>query len=234
MTNPTVGASTTGTATTGDVTLTSWTPSDGELLLLFVDCRAPGLSPSVAGNGQTWNLITSNENAQGQHEQHAFYAVASSPSSGSIVVTLSGNTKPANAVAVRITGQHASPIGSFEKAQGPPVTDDNDMKDSLTTTAVDSLIVAWGSYRNRLMNALGSGETSIVDDLVAGSGGDTTTSSLWYEPATSVGTYELGADDCLLGTTDWAVILVEVLAAAGGGGGVVPQIVTNDRRRRVA
>lgn len=219
MTIPTVGPSTTGAAASGNCTLTSWTPAAGELLLLFVDMRKTGITPTAAGNGQTWTPLIDVLNAQGQHQMYAFYAVASSPTTGSIVVTAAGNPDPIVAAAVRISGQHATtPIAQSQKHQGPAV-DNNDMKDTISTSAADALVVAWGGYRNRRMNALGAGETSIVDDVTdGGGGGGETTASMWYEGVASPGAVELGADNCLSGDTDWALILIEVAAAAAAGG----------------
>lgn len=60
----------TGAITRGDtVTLTSWSPQANELLFLAVAQRNESISPTVSGNGLTWNLIQGLDN----------FAIESSP-----------------------------------------------------------------------------------------------------------------------------------------------------------
>jgi len=227
MTNPVVVANTTGAVTTGNCTLTSWTPSAGESLWLFLAARSTSITPTISGNGQTWSSLTNVTNAQTQFRLWAWYvASVSSPTTGSIVATLTGNTTPVVAACVRVSGQHAStPLDASATHAGPPVTDDDDMKHSITTTVTDALVLAWGSYRGGLMNSLGAGEVSIVDDLTdGGGGGNATTASLWRENAGAPGSYELGADNDLNSARDWGMILVSIAPAATGGV-LIPKLV---------
>lgn len=213
-------ASTTGAVTTGNCTLTSWTPVTGESLWLFLAARSTAITPTVSGNGQTFTSIVDVPSAQSQFRLWSWYvASAVSPTSGSIVATLTGNTTPVVAACVRVTGHHEStPLDQFATDSGPPV-DDDDMVSSITVAADNALILAWGSYRLGLMNALGAGETSIVDDLSdGGGGGNATTASLWYEIAGSAGSYELGAQNSLNSARDWSMIMVSIAPSAGATG----------------
>lgn len=217
MTNPVVVASTTGTATTGNCTLTSWTPSAGESLWLFLQARTTSITPTIAGNGQTWASLTNIISTQSQFKLWAWYvASVSAPTTGSIVATLTGNTNPVVAVCVRVSGQHTSTPLDTSTTTGGPAVDDNDMKFSISTGVTDALVLAWGGYRNTTMGSLGAGEVSIIDDLTAGSSGAKITASLWRENATAPGSYELGADNDLSGADDWSMVLASVAPEPSG------------------
>lgn len=225
--------STTGTATTGDVTLTSWTPVDGEYLLLGIVTRNTSLSPSVAGNGQTWTQLGSSPltNTQGQFEIHMFGCVAATPSSGSIVVTLSGNTQPAACIAARFSGQHATPIEAIATAAGPGV-DDDDMLISIATATANAWAIAFGSSRAGVFTTPGD-ETTISINLTAGAGGDLVSAHMWYLPVASPATVELGAANDLDSARDWSVYAI-ALAEAAAGGLSIPVAMSTYRQRRVA
>jgi len=66
-----------------------------------------------------------------------------------------------------------------------------------------------------------SGETAIetgVPTVTAGSGGDITRLSAWYEITASPSTVTVGADGDLSAINDWAMIVVSIKPASGGGG----------------
>lgn len=210
---------TTGTAATGNVTLTSWTPVDGEYLLLGIVTRNTSLTPSVAGNGQTWVQLSASPltNAQGQFEIHVFGTPAVSPSTGSIVVTLAGNTQPAACIAARFSGQHGSPIEATATNAGPPITDDDDMLCAITTVSANAWVIAVGSSRAGVFTVPG-GETAVSINLTAGSGGDLTSAHMWYLPVASPGAAEIGAANDLGSARDWAVYALALAEAAAAGG----------------
>lgn len=225
---------TAGTATTGNVTLTSWTPVDGEYLLLGIVTRNTSLSPSVAGNGQTWAQRASSPltNTQGQFEIHVFdVTVVSGASAGSITVTLTGNTQPAACIAARFSGQHSAPIEATATAPGPAV-DDDDMLVSIATVTANAWAIGIGSSRAGVFNVPGD-ETTIQDDLQAGSGGDLVSIHMWYLPVASPTTVELGAANDLTSARDWSVFAV-ALAEAAAAGLSIPVAMHNYRRRRAA
>lgn len=211
---------TTGTATTGNVTLTSWSPADGEYLLLGIVTRNTSLSPSVAGNGQTWVQLGSSPltNTQGQFEIHMFACTASAPSSGSIVVTLTGNTQPAACIAARFAGQHATPIEATATAAGPGV-DDDDMLVSIATATANAWAIAFGSSRAGVFTTPGD-ETTISINLTAGAGGDLVSAHMWYLPVASPTTVELGAANDLNSARDWSIYAIALAEAAAAAGAV--------------
>lgn len=211
--------STTGTNTTGNVTLTSWTPVDGEYLLLGIATRNTSLSPSVAGNSQTWAQLGSSPltNAQGQFEIHMFdVAVVSGASAGSIVVTLAGNTQPAACIAARFSGQHATPIEATATAAGPGV-DDDDMLVSIATATANAWAIGFGSSRAGVFTVPGD-ESTISVNLTAGAGGDLVSAHMWYLPVASPATVEVGAANDLNSNRDWSVYAVALAEAAAAGG----------------
>lgn len=207
---------TTGTATTGNVTLTSWTPVDGEYLLLGIVTRNTSLTPSVAGNGQTWVQLGSSPltNAQGQFEIHMFACVAAAPSTGSIVVTLTGNTQPAACIATRFSGQHATPIENTATAAGPGV-DDDDMLVSIATSTANAWAVGFGSCRAGVFTVPGD-ESTIHVNLTAGSGGDLVSAHMWYLPVAAPSTVELGAANDLNSARDWSIYAIALAQATTG------------------
>lgn len=214
-----LAGSTTGTAATGNVTLTSWTPVNGEYLLLGIATRNTSLTPSVAGNGQTWVQLSSSPltNAQGQFELHMFGTPANAPSSGSIVVTLTGNTQPAACIAARFSGQHGSPIEATATNAGPPITDDDDMLCAITTVSANAWVIGFGSSRAGVFTVPGD-ETAISINLTAGSGGDLTSAHMWYLPVASPGAAEIGAANDLGSARDWAVYALALAEAAAASG----------------
>jgi len=213
----------TGSTTTGNVTLTSWTPVANELVLLFIAQRNEAIAPSVSGNGLTWVEVANVDNVQGQNGVSVWRAMGSSPSTGSITVTLTGNTFPAFAVACRFSGvdtggtNGSGAVENSGTADGPAV-DDNDMQVSVTTLTDNAWAIAVGTYRNNTFTVPGD-QTGISTGNLVGSGGDTTTCSVWYKAVATAGSTTLGGTDCLSGAADWCCIAVSVKPAVTGVNG---------------
>src|SRR3989344_1573515 len=109
---------------TTSLTLPSWTPQAGELLLVGIAMRDETILHSVFGNGLTWTLVADRDNDRGQMGVALYRASGASPTAGSIVVTLTGNTLPAYAVAVRLSGVDTAVnqgIEAVATASGPAV-----------------------------------------------------------------------------------------------------------------
>jgi len=143
------------------------------------------------------------------------------PTSGSITVTIgSGNTLPVVVSATRFAGADTSGAngsGAIEAVAtnaGPPVTDDKNMKINVTTLAANAWAYAAGTHRLATFT-VPPGETAISINNTAGSSGDTTKLSTWYEAVPTPGTVTLGADNDLSSVRDWAVIAVSIKPGAG-------------------
>lgn len=215
-----------GSITSGDsVTLTSWTPGANELILLAVAQRDETISISVSGNGLTWVEILNVNNAQAQCGISLWRTMGASPSTGSITVTVTGNLKPVVCVATRFSGVDTSGTngsGAVEVSAsdaGPPATDDANMKVNITTLTNNAFAFGCGSHRNQNFTTP-TGETTISINNTAGTGGDVTKCSTWYESVPIASTVTVGANGDLAGAIDWAIIAVSIKPAAVGGGSV--------------
>jgi len=209
----------TGSTSTGNVTLTSWTPGANELVLVAVAVRDETAEPvTVSGNGLTFVEIHNVDNAQGQNGIYLFRAMGASPSTGSITVTITGNASPAFAAATRFSGVDTSGTdgsGAVEATAsnpGPPVTDDADMQVDITTLTNDAWAFAAGTHRNSTFTEP-VGETPISTNNLVGSSGEITTLSTWYESVPVAGTVTLGGNGVLNGARDWAVAAVSIKPA---------------------
>ncbi|MGH6631282.1 MAG: Ig-like domain-containing protein, partial [Burkholderiales bacterium] len=173
---------------------------------------------SVSGNGLTFVEIANLDNAQAQTGVNLFRAMGASPTTGSITVTISGNTLPVVASATRFAGADTSGTngsGAIEAVAtnaGPLVTDNDDMKINVTTLTPNARAYAAGIHRPATFT-VPPGETAISINNVAGASGDVTTLSTWYEAVPTPGTVTLGADNDLSSARDWAVIAVSIKAA---------------------
>ena len=175
------------TASATSVALSSWTPAANELLLVAVATRSTSLSVSVSGNGLTWTLHSDVTNAQTQMRIRVYRALsATTPTAGAVTVTLTSNTLPAAVQGIRISGVDTtgtngsgSISGTYTDA-GPAVTDDADMKISITTSVANQWALALGTHRAGVFTH-DTGETAISENLSVGTGGDVTSLSSWDE-----------------------------------------------------
>jgi len=210
------GATLTGTlgddAGVFSITLASWTPAANDLILVVVAMRRTTIVPSVAGNGLTWTMTGDVTNAQAQMRLFMFQAQGASPSTGSIVVTVTANDRPVAVQAQRFSGVDTStPVEATATHAGPPVTDDNDMLHSVTTITPNAWAVASGTHRSVDFTVPG-GETGININLLGGlSSGTQVSASLWYEgPVATPASTQLGALDDLSAVKDWSMIVVSL------------------------
>jgi len=86
------------TAGAGSFTLASWTPGANRLVLVAVAVRDETRTVTVSGNSLNFVEIAKVDNIDGENGIHFFRAMGSAPTTGSITVTITGNTLPALAV----------------------------------------------------------------------------------------------------------------------------------------
>ena len=202
------------------ITLPAWTPAANDLILVAVALRDETRPVAVSGNGLTFVEVANLDNAQNQTGVNLFRAMGAAPVSGPITVTLTGNSLPAIASATRIAGADTSGTngsGAVEAVAtnaGPPATDDDDMKIAITTLTPNAWAYAAGTHRLASFG-LPSGQIAIATNNFAGSSGDTTTLSTWYQPAAAPATVTLGADNDLNSVRDWAVVAVSIKPTTG-------------------
>ena len=117
---------------------------------------------------------------------------------------------PATVTAERFSGvDTASPVEASATNAGPAV-DDRNMLRSVTAVSPNAWAVAVGWYRTMTFT-LPAGETAVLLNQVAGSGGDITRSSMWYQgPVASPASTQLGASNDLAAANDWAMIAVSL------------------------
>jgi len=218
--SPNVASITTGNT----LNLNSWSPGANELCLIAVAQRNESLSLSIAGNGLTWVEIINLDNAQGQCGISVFRAMGASPSSGAPAITIGGtNTTPVIGVGIRLSGVDTSGTngsGAVEVTAsdaGPPSTDNNDMKVSITPLSSPTWAIGFGTHRLANFTTPGD-QTAISINNKAGSGGDVTTLSVFYASLGDVSSFVLGGDDDLDSDRDWAIIglIIKQAAAAIG------------------
>ncbi|HNT76859.1 MAG TPA: hypothetical protein PKH77_17755, partial [Anaerolineae bacterium] len=213
----------TGSTTSGNITLPSWTPGANQLCQLFIAQRNESIAPSVSGNGLTWVEVENVDNTQGQNGVSVWRAMGATPTTGSITVTLSGNSLPAFAVAICFSGVDTSGTngsGAVEASgtAAGPATDNADMQVSVTTVTANAWAVAVGTYRNNTFTVPG-GQTGLSVGNAAGTGGDTTTCSVWYKSVASPGSTTLGGTGCINSAADWCCIAVSIKPESTGVAG---------------
>ena len=197
----------------------SWTPGSNELVLVAVALRNETITPSVSGNGLTFVSVADVDNVQGQNGINLFRAMGSSPTTGAITVTLTGNSTPVFVRAYRFSGVDTSGTNGSGAVEASatntgPNPDDDDMLQAVTTVTDDAWAVAFGTYRAGVFT-VPTGETALNINDTTGSGGDITTLSSWYEVTTTAGSYQLGALNDLNSARDWCMIVVSLKPAAG-------------------
>lgn len=204
------------------ITLTSWTPGAGDLVILDVITRQTTVThSSVSGNGLTW--IKVNELNGGTNIRASkWYGVGALPTTGSIVVTLSGAPTTAEAVATRYSGADATtPIEVSASASGssnaPSVT---------LTTLTANAYVCGGFFDRSATFTVGTGETVTSINNKTGSGGDTLNISTEYQIVASPGSVTL--DGGWSASVNWAAIAVAIKPAVSSITGTLIQTEAND------
>lgn len=194
--------------------LPSWTPQANELVLVQVSMRGQSIVPGLSGNGLTFVEVNRKDDVQGVGRVILFRAMEASPTTGQITVTVTGNTKPVAAIAIRVSGTDTSGSngsGAIEAIASAEVgsIDNNDLKVDITTLSNGARAVAV-SYARLANITLPSGENPIEINYSAGSGGDNICASAWYEDTPTAGTITLGGDNSLSSNREWAVIVVSL------------------------
>lgn len=195
------------------LTMPSWSPGAGEVLLLGVHVRQEGTAvANVAGNGLTWTLVADVDNARGVGGTTVFRASSVGiPSSGSITFDHT-HGDPAFAIASRISGVDISVNDGVEAFGTDPggVTDNDDMQVDVTTITDGALALAFGGNRgDETFDNLPSGQSVIFQSLVdCGSGGDRVRGMHWQEdnPVSPAGLITLGQDNSITGDRPWSAI----------------------------
>jgi hypothetical protein len=206
-------------ASTTSLTLPSWTPQSGELLLLGVTWRNK-VARTVSGNGLTWTLVAERDNDRVPSIGVALYrASGTSPTAGPITISLPGNTQPVYAAAVRLSGVDTTVNQGIEAsatASGPAAADDSNMKVTVTTVTANAMALAWGGQRGSATLSLPAGETVIVQSSAdCGTSGERMRGHMWQETVATPGPTELGQDNSLSSAHPWAAIGVSIKPSAG-------------------
>jgi hypothetical protein len=196
------------------LTLPSWTPQANELLLVGISMRDETISHSVSGNGLTWTMVADRDNDRGQMGVALYRASGASPTAGSIVISLPGNTLPAYAVAVRMSNVDTAVnqgVEAVATASGGAVTDDANMKVSVTTLTANAIALAWGGQRGSATLSLPAGETIINQSSAdCGTSGDRMRGHMWQETVVTPAATQLGQDNSLNSAHPWAAIAVSI------------------------
>ncbi|MGH8623442.1 MAG: hypothetical protein ACRET3_15010, partial [Burkholderiales bacterium] len=196
------------------LTLPSWTPQSGELLLVGISMRDETIAHSVSGNGLTWTLVADRDNDRGEMGVALYRASGASPTAGSITISLPGNTLPAYAIAVRMSNVDTTTnqgVEAVATASGPAAADNANMKVTVTTLTANATALAWGGQRGSATLSLPAGETVINQSSAdCGTSGDRMRGHMWQEIVATPGATQLGQDNSLSSAQPWAAIGVSI------------------------
>jgi len=212
------GSAISGSITTGDtLTLPSWTPTANNPVLLAIAQRNETIAISVAGNSLTWTSIANVDNTQNEGGIALWRGRGASPTTGSITITVTGNLLPVVGIAQQFSGVDTTTddgVEAFATNAGPAV-DDNDMLQAVTTISDNAWAVAGGWHRGNVNLTVPAGETAILVNVRAGTGGNITNADLWYQgPVTPPASTQLGDLNDLSAAVDWAMIVVSLKPSA--------------------
>lgn len=209
------------TVTTGNITLSSWTPGNNDLLLLMVGQNATGITPSVSGNGMTWDQVVTVTDAQSTTKT-TLYRAQGTPSAGAITVTLTGNTAAAAARAFRFSGVAIGSNGATAvEASGTAevgASDSNDLSISVTTITANAWAAAFSTHRYRTtLITLTLVDESNLGGINNNTGTDSNdiAISAFYQAVASPGATQLGGSNDLSANTEWSVIAVSIKPQTG-------------------
>lgn len=192
------------------LTFPSWTPGSNELVIVAVAQRHETIVPTIAGNGLTWVKLYDLDNPQAKCGIVVWRAMGASPSTGTIVITMTGNILPASAVAIRMSGTNTEGTngsGAVEAlyTNAGPSHDANDMKISITTLTGGAWALALGAHLRKSLTVPAE-ETAIDINNKGGTGSDYIYCSAWYQTTASPQTVVVGANGDLSGDCDWCVV----------------------------
>jgi hypothetical protein len=182
--------------------------------------RDESFTPTASGNGITFTQIHKITNVQNIGAHTVFRGMDSSPTTGSITVTHTGNGDTVSCIAVRFSGVDTSgtngsgAVGNTATDTGPD-PDDDDMLLSVTIDASDNFAVFSGYSRGAtLSDPPASGETTILINSTFGTGGNRIRCHTWYQTG-ATGSVQGGAAANLSADNDHVESGVEVIAASG-------------------
>lgn len=200
-------------ANANTIILTSWTPAANDIIILAVESRQTTVThTSVAGNGLTWNKVAElngGTNIRGS----LWWAQGAAPTTGSIVVTLSGSPATSEAVATRLSGADTvAPIEASQSASGTSAAP------SLSITTLSANAWVCGAFFGRSGNfTVGSGEIATSINNKTGSSGNILNISTEYQIVASPGAVTI--DGTWSASTDWAAIAVSIKEAGAAPAG---------------
>lgn len=200
----------------GSITFPSWTPGANELVLVFIGIQNESLVPTVAGNGLTFVSVIDVNNVRNVNGVNVFRAMGASPSAGSVVVSNTGGI--ATAVVCRFSGVDTGGTNGSAAVEATgsdtgPNPDDRNMEVSVTTVTNQAWAVAVGTHRMRTFSVPLS-ETAISINNYDGSGGNTTSCSVWYRLVETAGAVTLGGINSISSATDWTTAAVSIKPAS--------------------
>jgi len=206
--------------------LGTWTPAATDVVLLAVHTRGTAVThTSVSGNSLTWTKIAELNAASGQIRSSLWRAQGASPTAGQITVTLSAATSPTViGVATRFSGVNlATPVEAS-------ITNSSSVANTTPTvnlTTLTNAAMGFASITHRGATfTIGSGETAILLNTSAGSGGDVLKVSTEYQITPTTGLVTL--DGTLSAANDWIAIAASLVQAGTSPSKVpgVPYVIT--------
>ena len=205
----------TGTATSSTtLSLSSWTPSANDLIIVWVAIRKTVTVSSISGNGLTFVNVAgaTRQGTQNQERLECWRAQGVSPTTGQITITFSGTAVAAVAVAHRIAGASALGTNGSDAVEvaasaDTGATDTASPSVSITTATANSLVIGGVSHRNQTFS-VGTGETSISLNNTIGTAGDVTTLSTEYQNVAAAGSVTI--DGSLSSAIDWTIGAVAI------------------------
>lgn len=211
-----------GISSGNSVSLTSWTPGSNELVLLAVCQRDEAITPTASGNGLTFVAIAHLDQTEANCGMSLFRAMGSSPTTGQITVTVTGNTFPVMCVATRFSGvdtsgTHGSGAVEASATDPGPAADDDDMLSNITTLTNNAWAFAAGSTRATVTFTVPAHETGISINNEVGSGGDLMGCHQWYQSTPTAGSTQLGELNDLSTAREWCMIMASIKPAGDAG-----------------
>ena len=162
----TVGTSITVAGTTGVMLLPSWSPADGEFVLVAVNQRTVAIAPTVTGNGYTWTKLADTTSNQGQCRLSLWSAFTTgiTPAAGQISISVSPSAAGNGivAIAMRFTGVDPTTGIEASAVTTGPAVDDNDMLYTVSTIQTSSWALAAGGWRTTPTFTVPAEETLIA------------------------------------------------------------------------
>lgn len=201
-----------------ELAFASWSPNEGDLLLLLVGIKdSDDFVSSVAGNGQTWQRLFRHDDVQLNNKIDVWYAVCGpSPTAGSVVGQCGDDGAEPNDLnttqighLLRISGADTTaPLPTYNSAD-TGATDTSTISVSLTTTVDNALVLGMTADRGAPFTIGFGGWVAIRANDVLGSGGNVVSfSSYELEVATSGSNATFNGS--MTSARDWVAAIIEV------------------------